>query len=426
MIRCLQRRLTALFTAGTSLVLGLSLLVTYGLFCEQMESDRRMVRQQNIQDVINSLARDAVLSDRRLSELESAGQMVISITDNGASLYFPGAWQTAESRRRLVETALQLAAAQGVDTAHPGQVQDMALTDGKGAHYWASVSILTQGQEQFGVTILHSRSEELAVRRSLALQHVLIFLAGIAGLAVLSWAVVRRALRPTVQSLQRQNEFIAAASHELRSPLAVIRASLSAAGQAEDTAQAHRFMSAADSEAARMGRLVDDLLVLAGSDTGAWHVSLQPVELEGFAIGLFDHWLALCRQTGHTLHLDLPEGRLPSVRADRERLDQLLGILLSNACEYTPSGTDVTIAVRCSRRHAAVSVIDRGPGIPADRKEQIFQRFARGDASRTKRTHFGLGLSVAQELAHLHAGNLTCTDTPGGGATFTLTLPLSR
>lgn len=173
-----------------------------------------------------------------------------------------------------------------------------------------------------------------------------------------------------------------------------------------------------------MGRLVDDLLVLAASDAGTWRVHPEPVALDGLCIDVFDRWLPLCRQTGHRLALHLPEGPAPVVRADRERLIQLAGILLSNACDYTPPGKDIAIALKGGRRWAFLAVIDHGPGVPDGQKAQIFRRFVRADAARTGSAHFGLGLPVAAELARMHGGSLTCGDTPGGGATFTLRLPL--
>ena len=124
-----------------------------------------------------------------------------------------------------------------------------------------------------------------------------------------------------------------------------------------------------------------------------------------------DH--TVCHEQGHVLTLELPDEPLPHLSLDRERLTQLFGILLSNACSYTPKGTPIEICARSEPHFVELSVIDHGPGIPDPEKEAIFRRFYRGDASRTEKQHFGLGLSVAAELAALHAARLTVRDTPG-------------
>ena len=90
--------------------------------------------------------------------------------------------------------------------------------------------------------------------------------------------------------------------------------------------------------------------------------------------------------------------------------------------EYAPAGTPIELKAVLHYHQICLAVADHGPGIPDEAKPRVFERFTRADASRTDKAHFGLGLSVALELARLHGGTLTCTDTPGGGATFTLTL----
>lgn len=109
---------------------------------------------------------------------------------------------------------------------------------------------------------------------------------------------------------------------------------------------------------------------------------------------------------------------------DRGRLMQVLSVLLSNAADYAPPGSAVTLEARRGKTRALITVSDQGPGVPDREKERIFDRFYRADAARSGKSHFGLGLSVARELAALHGGTLTVRDAPGGGAAFTLSLPL--
>ncbi|MEG2596700.1 MAG: ATP-binding protein, partial [Ruthenibacterium sp.] len=128
----------------------------------------------------------------------------------------------------------------------------------------------------------------------------------------------------------------------------------------------------------------------------------------------------LAQNHQHTLVLTLPDAQLPAIHADEERLTQLFSVLLSNAIEYTQTGTPIEIVAAADKKGVKISVVDHGKGIAAADKTQIFTRFYRSDKSRSDKAHFGLGLAVAQEIAAMHDASLTLTDTAGGGCTFTL------
>lgn len=104
-------------------------------------------------------------------------------------------------------------------------------------------------------------------------------------------------------------------------------------------------------------------------------------------------------------------------------LRQILDILTDNALRYAPEGSTVHLDLKIQGKYCLLSVIDHGPGIPDREKKQVFDRFCRGSVSRPDTDHFGLGLSVARELAEVQGGKITLADTPGGGAAFTLWLP---
>ena len=243
-------------------------------------------------------------------------------------------------------------------------------------------------------------------------------------LALLCRWMVGRALRPTAQALQKQREFIAAAGHELRSPLTVLKASLQAAQAPETAGQAPQFLHNAAAEADRLARLTDDLLILAGGDAGVWRTALAKLDADTFLIELYGRFAPVARAQGHTLTLSLPDAPLPALHADAQRLEQLFAVLLNNAFEYAPAGTPVELTARVTAQGGlCVAVADHGPGVPDADKRRIFDRFARGDPSRTDKAHFGLGLAVAAEIAALHGAGLQVQDTPGGGATFVVSWP---
>lgn len=151
---------------------------------------------------------------------------------------------------------------------------------------------------------------------------------------------------------------------------------------------------------------------------------MEPVDADALVIGAHEQFAPLVKARGLRLALDLPEETLPPLWGDAGRLRQLLLVFISNACAYAPAGSDVTLRARAEKGWVLLSVEDHGPGVPDAEKAHVFERFYRADKSRTGKEHYGLGLSVAQELAALHGGDILLTDTPGGGATFTLRLPV--
>ncbi|MCD7856500.1 MAG: HAMP domain-containing histidine kinase, partial [Clostridiales bacterium] len=252
--------------------------------------------------------------------------------------------------------------------------------------------------------------------------YLLLGAAGVTAMLAVSWLLCRIATRPTERAVEEQWAFIAAASHELRSPLAVVRASLYAAGQQSDQPAVQSQLALADQEAARMSRLVGDLLTLTGSGVGQFSCKSAPVELETVCVRLYDLFAPQAEQKQHPFRLELPEEVLPVILSDEERLVQLLSALLSNALDHTPAGTEVVLRVQLEGGCAALSVLDHGPGIPDGEKAAVFRRFYRSEQSRTDKGHFGLGLAIAWELARQLGGQLTLEDTPGGGATFSVRL----
>lgn len=223
----------------------------------------------------------------------------------------------------------------------------------------------------------------------------------------------------------RVRQFVADASHELRTPLAAIRgyAELARRDSEATTPTVRHAMDRIDSESRRMSRLVDDMLLLARLDAGRPlehdEVDLSQLALDAVSdahiAGRDHHWL-----------LDLPDEAIV-VDGDRARLHQVLTNLLSNARAHTPAGTTVVTSVTANpHRQAVIVVSDDGPGIPDDLRANIFERFVRGDAARSRRVgSTGLGLAIAAAVVKAHRGSITVDSEPGA-TTFTVTLPGSE
>lgn len=154
---------------------------------------------------------------------------------------------------------------------------------------------------------------------------------------------------------------------------------------------------------------------------------MEKVDMDTLLIDLYESFLPVCREHEITLRLELPQLALPSVAGDPQRIRQLLLILLDNARTYTPQNRSIYISAQTnvSKKLLTVQVADEGQGIPDNIKPYIFDRFYQADRSRTDKQHFGLGLSIARELAQLHEGTIRVLDREGGGTCFIVSFPVS-
>lgn len=234
---------------------------------------------------------------------------------------------------------------------------------------------------------------------------------------------VHGALHARQQSETRVRQFVADASHELRTPLASIRgyAELTRRGREETGPDTRHALGRIESEAGRMTLLVEDLLLLARLDAG------RPLEYEQTdLVPLVIDAVSDARAAGrdHYWRLELPE-EPALVAADAARLQQVMVNLFANARTHTPSGTTVTARVHRHGPWLCVDVQDDGPGIPGDLLPRVFERFARGDSSRSRASgSTGLGLAIVQAVAAAHGGAVTVDSVPGR-TVFTLHLPAS-
>ena len=262
--------------------------------------------------------------------------------------------------------------------------------------------------------------------RTLILAVALVGLVGLAGAALVTLFVTGRALVPIRAAFATERRFVADASHEIRTPAAIIRASAEVLEREGLVAEEGRPLVAdIVAESDRLGGLVDDLLALAASERGALSMERRPIDLAEIARDTVRRAGPLAAERGITLAGPPEDGTVLPVVGDANRLVQLLLVLVDNAFGHSPDGGRVTVtATQAGGRSAAVLVDDQGPGVPPDAREAIFEPFARLPGSRVRAdAGSGLGLAIARRLAELHGGTLVATDAPGGGARFVLSLP---
>jgi two-component system OmpR family sensor kinase len=235
---------------------------------------------------------------------------------------------------------------------------------------------------------------------------------------------IEEAFAERTASEQRLRRFVADASHELRTPLSAVQAyaELFDRGARDRPEDLERAMAGIEREARRMGVLVDDLLLLARLDQGR-PLARKQVDLAELAREAVD--AARTLEPERPIELITPD-RL-TLAGDPDRLRQILDNLLANVRAHTPPASPATVRVMDEKSRGVVEVVDHGPGLSDEQAARVFERFYRGDASRSgDGGSSGLGLAIVVAIAAAHGGRASVDSTPGHGATFRVELPLAR
>ncbi len=381
--------------------------------------------QNDMNTLIANLEHQSVITHEWLTKMEGSGKYLIHISDNGVPFLFNE--RETEEEKQLFQEAWETWESSSVEIA-PTAFSEIYHTEflfspkgSRGKDYYACAAVAEKNSGSLQVMILSPLDTLNAqIRRQRFLFFALDILAVLA-LSFFAWHFTRRILKPLEENQKKQAQFIASASHELRTPLAVILSCASASQKADGTQRTH-FLEAMQSEGMRMSKLIDDMLLLTSADNKGWSIKMASVEPDTLLLNLYEAFQPVAAEKNIALSITLPEENTPTLTGDKERITQVLSILLHNALSYTPAGGSVRLILTCHGKNIIFSVEDNGPGIPDTEKERIFERFYRSDKSRSKKGHFGLGLCIAAEIIHAHHGKISVKDTPGGGSTFIVAL----
>lgn len=424
----LRLRLTLLCTVVTGLILISVSLAVLLISASQLNTQREEAFQGAVSAIFDHLRGQSTVGGTWVSQTEMSGDLILYLELSGVpTLYSAGKPDEVKALIKLTrEKALQdknLDLETQPDTLFQIRQEDFRVRAATGQHYRAAVGQIPQDRGWLNIIVLQSMAEEESQNAIWRWSLVAAVIAALALLTLFAWFFTRHTMRPIEESRRRQTEFIAAASHELRAPLAVVRNCLSAT-RGVDAEKAEHFTEMAVGECDRMSRLIGDMLALANADSGTWTVHPAPVEPETLLLEAAEHYERTAHDKGIRLSVTLPELPLPRCNWDGERILQLLTILVDNAISYTPIGGAVCLNGTLAGERVCLCVADTGPGVPDGEKEHIFGRFYRGDTARTERTHYGLGLCIAREIVELHCGTVSVADASGGGAIFTASLPI--
>lgn len=405
MLKVLRKKLTLLAACLTGSVVLAVCLISFLLLRSQYLEGRQLAFQLAANAVRTQWQMENVLRTDWLRASMEANQTKLALWENHIPLHF-GLPDSAQAEHLLAAVP---------DTEAPTPVY---FTQDNYRCAWFDFDF-SSGSRQLLIWQDTAPEHDYLLRLGLIFAGIALVSLGLVG-ALCYW-VAGRSILPAQEAMERQEYFVAAASHELRSPLTVLRTGFGVIQK--DPGQTEHYLALMRRETDRMSTLVNDLLILAGG--GRLRRTYAPglLEPDTLLIDFADTMTPAAEKAGVFLEVCLPEEAMAPIPADESMLRQLLTILVDNALRYAPAGSSIRLSAQAKGRHCLLSVADRGPGVTDAEKDRIFDRFYRGSESRADPSHFGLGLSVARELAAIHNGSITVTDTPGGGATFQITLP---
>jgi signal transduction histidine kinase len=267
------------------------------------------------------------------------------------------------------------------------------------------------------------REEELAAGQANLRSDLIAFNLGVLLLGgAASYALARRTLKPIEEAMEAQSRFTADASHELRTPLTAMQSEIEVALRDRSLTKqdARQLLESNLEEVGKLRALADGLLRLASVDAG--ELPTEPVWLDKATSEALRRVAAAAKAKRITI---VNKVEHVAVAGDPPSIAELSVILLDNAIKYSKTGGSVTVTTHTQAKHVQLSVADTGHGIKAIELPHIFDRFYRADPARSKErvAGYGLGLSIARQIAQLHHGSIEAASTPGQGSTFTVRLP---
>ena len=423
------------------LLIGSLMLVFSTVFCLLIQQNIKEKRKNSIayfnrmaSMLIFSMEQDADYRETLSVYEKSLGYSFRLLSDSDPFLYQSG---NLKECSEIIDTFL--------DTLQHHQYQSYALIplalkdctrSGQSATYTISMpngknydcifcEIVTDYDITFGLSIV-KESDSFASLLLPELKFYICIWCGVFFFIIfLSRILTRITVKPTEAAMQSQKDFIAAVSHECKAPLAAILSSAEMIAALPDTPDAVKVHThVIDLEVSRMSRLIGDLLLLSSLDAGNWPFHMEEVNVDTLLINLYTKFEPICKEKNIMLQLDISAESYPPLYSDDNRLDQIISVFLDNAISYSPSSSEITLGASAEKNELVIIVTDHGVGISDKDKPYIFNRFYQCDKSRTQRGHFGLGLSIANELVNKLGGKIRLSDTDGGGCTFKIYLPI--
>lgn len=430
MFKKVHIRLTLLCTGITTIIM-IIMSCSYLYVSEKNLYRNQMYAFRNDMNTISTnLEQQSVITMEWLSKMESQGNYTFFLLDNGIPFLYNTLEASSEKNVLLEECLNHYHQTIFIDTDNSSSLSPYVsyhtesefISPALGKKFYYSILILRRNSSNLQVIVLSSLDkleQQIEQQRYLFLfiDLITIFL-----LAVFSWIFTGILLKPIMENQKKQVQFVSSASHELRTPLAVILSSAECCQEA-DSDKKSGFLNTIISEGMRMKTLIDDMLTLSSSDNHRFSIEPASTEIDTLVMNSYEAFDPLAKEKHLSLSVELPDESLPLCTCDKNRISQVLSILLHNAISYTPASGRIKLSLDYRKDHFFISVSDNGIGISDEDKKKIFDRFYRAEKARSAKGHFGLGLSIANEIVKSHHGNLSVKDSPEGGALFIVELP---
>ena len=379
--------------------------------------------------IVNQLEEEGANAKEVLSAYEKDMSVSSKLTDAYGELLYESRTGLEDIEGQLNNVGMQIVTYSAEEEGNQAKLPAVeGMVEMKGNHYERYLINLahftSEDDTNNSLTLVYEQTPIFQMFLEQLPMYLAIWIVALLCVSLVSRFLLKKALEPTERVMQSQKEFVASASHELKAPLAVIVANVENMQHEAQNEGLQGNLKVIDSECMRMSRLIKDMLLLASSDAEKWTIHTSEVNVDTLLISLYEAYEPRCMKKKIKLTLDLGEELFPVIMTDKERLFQLLSIYLDNALHYSPEGKEIQIRVDMCSKELTFWIVDHGIGVEEKAKPFIFDRFYCADQSHTDKSHFGLGLSIAKELARMLQGKIGMEDTPGGGASFFFTLDL--
>lgn len=429
------RKLHIQLTLFCTLVTGLIFLSLTFICLSFAEKSLKETSYASFLSQLNSalihLQEQEIISHQWLNQLQEKGHLTLYLYDNGTPLFYQNYHDTTEEKRQIEEAEKAAQKKMGIDifsrqtnqlTVH----KEYDFVSSTGDAFYASAGIIPKKKGFLSFIILSPLENCNNQIRQLQFMICITDLIAVVLLFLFSRYFTKRMIVPLEKSQEKQNQFIASASHELRSPLAVLHSGMEVLKKTKDPDRQAHVIDLMQQEGTRMQHLIRHMLLLAHSDSGQLPLQITPCQPDELLLSLYEKYETLAVKKGISLSLDLPDELVRNFRCDRERMTQVFSVLMNNALSYTPSGGTVQLSLTVHKTFVLFRFSDTGCGVPDHEKTLIFDRFYRSDHAHTDKEHFGLGLCIAKELVTAHKGEIWVEDNPAGGSCFCVKLMTNK
>ncbi len=407
-----------------------ALIVLIIILCCLHVSERTMYGQEK---ALFLLKAGTISSDLHFSEnidihwyqRQLTGNHILSIEVNGSPATLSALLLSEQEQsvlQELEEYAQREHPADDSKAISPNTWQQSFHYMENGHKFLVMKAVLIEKEQEIAYTYLYNLDDFYGNITRQRIRFLVIWLLSIGILYLFSHTFTSHVLKPLEKNNENQKHFVAVASHELRSPLAVFKTGLSILKHKPEPEKTTNIFTLMENEMSRMERLIEDLLCLSKMENAEYPFHFEDTDLAVLLTAAYDKFAALAKSRNLALSLSITADYDYNCLCDSQRIEQAVTILLDNALSYTPSGQSITLNLYGSHNKCYLQVIDSGKGIPDSEKEKIFDRFYQVNSSHSQKEHFGLGLSIAREICRRHGGKISVSDTHGGGSTFTIIL----